>query len=257
MPNILVCVKRVPATGARIVLTEDEQAINTRYLGFTISPHEECAVEEAIRQIEKHGGQSTVLTLGPEEAAEQLRDALAMGIDEAVLLQTNVDDWGPMVTAEAIIRAIQSRQQEKGAFDVLLFGNESADNGGYQVGIRVAHALDFPCITGIKGLEIQENTAVARREAAGGWEIFEVSLPAVFTVKEGINLPRYPSFKGKMSAKKKPIAQQNPVWKQDRLQKIRLESPIVETESAVILGKGSEAAPHVVQMLKEIGIVVS
>ncbi len=253
--NILVCVKRVPATGARIVLTEDEQAINTRHLGFTTSPHEECAVEEAIRQIEKHGGQSTVLTLGPEEATEQLREALAMGMDEAVLLQTEVDDWGPMATADAITDAIRSRQQDKGAFDVLLFGNESADNGGYQIGIRVAHALDLPCVTGIKGLEIQGSTAIARREASGGWEIFEVPLPAVFTVKEGINLPRYPSFKGKMSAKKKPMTQLNPTWKQDRLQKIRLETPIVEIGGAVILGKGADAAPKVVQMLKEIGIV--
>jgi electron transfer flavoprotein beta subunit len=255
MLNLLVCVKRVPATGARITLTEDEQAINTRYLGFTVSPHEECAVEEAIRQIETHGGQSTVLTLGPEEAADQLRDALAMGIDEAILLQTHVDDWGPMVTADALTDAIRNRQQEKGAFDFLLFGNESADNGGYQVGIRVAYALDLPCVTGIKGLEIQGNTAIARREASGGWEIFKVPLPAVFTVKEGINLPRYPSFKGKMSAKKKPMDRLSPDWKQDRLEKIRLESPVVETETANILGKGPEAAPQVVQMLKELGIV--
>lgn len=255
MLNILVCVKRVPATGARIVLTEDEQAINTRYLGFTISPHEECGVEEAIRLVEKHGGQSTVLTLGPEDATEQLREALAMGVDEAVLLQTSVDDWGPTATAHALTQAIQARQQEKGAFDVLLFGNESADNGGYQVGIRVAHALDLPCVTGIKGLEIQGDRAIARREASGGWEIFEVPLPAVFTVKEGINLPRYPSFKGKMSAMKKPLAQLSPTWEADRLKKIRLETPVVETGGAVILGKGAEAAPQVVRMLKEIGIV--
>lgn len=253
--NILVCVKRVPATGARIVLTEDEQAINTRFLGFTISPHEECAVEEAIRQVEAHGGQSTVLTLGPEDASEQLREALAMGIDEAILLQTDVDDWGPTATADALIEAIRRRQQEKGAFDLLLFGNESADNGGYQVGIRVAHALNLPCVTGIKGLEMQGNTALARREASGGWEIYEVPLPAVFTVKEGINLPRYPSFKGKMSAKKKPMAQSSPTWKPDALQKIRLETPVVTTETATVLGKGSEAVPQIIQMLKEIGVV--
>jgi electron transfer flavoprotein beta subunit len=237
------------------VLTEDEQAINTRFLGFTVSPHEECAVEEAIRQIEAHGGQSTVLTLGPEDSADQLREALAMGIDEAILLQTVVDDWGPMATAEAITSAIQDRVQEKGAFDVILFGNESADTGGYQVGVRVAHALDLPCVTGIKGLEIDGDKAVARREASGGWEIYEVPLPAVFTVKEGINLPRYPSFKGKMSAKKKPMTEIQSTWNPDRLQKIRLETPVAETETAVVLGKGAEAVPAVIQMLKEIGVM--
>src|SRR5215813_15193263 len=90
--NILVCVKRVPATGSKIVLTADSQDIDTRYLGFTISPHEECAVEEAVRLIEAHGGSSTVLTLGPEAATEQLRDALALGMDDALLLETDGAD---------------------------------------------------------------------------------------------------------------------------------------------------------------------
>ena len=84
--NILVCVKRVPATAGKITLTADEQAIDTRYLGFTVSPHEECAVEEAVRIVEAHGGSSTVLTLGPEEATDQLREAMAVGIDRAILL---------------------------------------------------------------------------------------------------------------------------------------------------------------------------
>ena len=88
--NILVCVKRVPATAGKITLTADEQAIDTRYLGFTVSPHEECAVEEAVRIVEAHGGTSTVLTLGPEEAADQLREAMAVGIDGAILL---ADRW--------------------------------------------------------------------------------------------------------------------------------------------------------------------
>ena len=79
--KILVCVKRVPLTGGKIVLTADEQAIETRHLGFTISPHEECGVEEAVRLVEQHGGESVVLTLGPAEAEEQLRDAMAIGAD--------------------------------------------------------------------------------------------------------------------------------------------------------------------------------
>src|SRR6266508_7029968 len=108
--NVLVCVKRVPSTGGRITLTEDEQAIDARYLGFTISPHEECGVEEAVRLVERHGGASVVLTLGPPEAEEQLRDAMALGVDRAILLETNGADWGPTATARAIARSIRDEE---------------------------------------------------------------------------------------------------------------------------------------------------
>src|SRR5262249_5085441 len=157
-------VKRVPETGARISLTPDEQAIDIAHLGFTISPHEECAVEEAIRLVAEHGGTTTVLTLGPAAAVEQLQNALAMGVERAALLETEGDDWDPEATSAAIAAALRGRQ-----LDLLLFGNESADNGNHQVPIRVAHALGLPCATGIKGIEVRDGTVLARREAGGGW----------------------------------------------------------------------------------------
>lgn len=253
--NVLVCIKRVPATGAKIVLTEDEQKIETRHLGFTVSPHEECGVEEAIRLVEEHGGSSMVLTLGPEEAVEQLRFSLAQGINQAVLLETDGSDWGPMATARAIVEAIHTQQAEGNNFDVLLFGNESADSGGYQVGIRVAHALGVACVTGIKALEIQDGKAIARREASGGWEIYEVPLPAVFTVKEGINLPRYPSLPGRLRAKKATIERIEPQRNEGGLEKVRLTVPAEKHKGAEILGEGPEAAPKIVEVLKELGVV--
>ena len=106
--NVLVCVKRVPLTGGKIVLTADERAIETRHLGFTISPHEECGVEEAVRIVEAGGGSVTVLTLGPPEAEEQLRDAMAIGADRAILLETDGADWDPEATAAALVEAIQA-----------------------------------------------------------------------------------------------------------------------------------------------------
>ncbi|HET7701993.1 MAG TPA: hypothetical protein VFK35_01220, partial [Candidatus Limnocylindrales bacterium] len=139
--EVLVCVKRVPATGGRIVLTADGQEIETRFLGFTVSPHEECAAEEAVRIVETHGGTSVVLTLGPTEAEEQLRDAMAIGVDAAIHLVTDGAEWGPVATAAAIVEAVRTREAAAGPFDLILFGNESADSGGFQVGIRVAHAL--------------------------------------------------------------------------------------------------------------------
>src|SRR6478672_371950 len=171
--NILVCVKRVPATGGRIVLTADGSDIDTRYLGFTVSPHEECAVEEAVRIVEAHGGSSAVLTLGPAAADEQLRDAMAIGIDRAILLETDGRDWDPVATAGVIVDAIRAQEAANGPFDLILFGNESADSGGFQVGIRVARALGRPIVTGVKGLVPGDGRIVARREAAGGgWESF-------------------------------------------------------------------------------------
>ena len=253
--NVLTCVKRVPATGATITLTEDQQEIETRNLGFTISPHEECAVEEAVRLVEQHGGSSTVLTLGPEAAIEQLRDAMALGIDRAILLQTDGSEWGPQATAAAIAAAVRAQRDQGQTFDVLLFGNESADANNYQVAVRVAHALDLPCITGVKGLSLQDGQALARREAAGGWEIYSLPLPAVITVKEGINLPRYPSLPGRLKAKKKPVDQVEPPQGDDGLKKIRLKKPAEQVSEVEILGEGPEAVPEIVGLLKELRLM--
>jgi len=254
--NVLVCVKRVPATGGRIFLTADGLEIDTRHLGFTISPHEECAVEEAVRIVEAGGGSSSVLTLGPVEAEDQLREAMAIGIDRAVLLQTDGRDWDPLATASAIVDAIRSEEAENGPFDLILFGNESADSGGFQVGIRVAAALDRLCVTGVKSLKIGDGSVTARREATGGgWESFELPLPAVVGVKEGLNLPRYPSVPGRLRARKKEIARSTPEFRAGGLEKIALRLPQTETTAAEIIGRGADAAPAVVDLLTRIGVV--
>ena len=250
--NVLVCVKRVPETGARITLTPDASAIDTTLLGFTISPHEECAVEEALRIAEAHGGATTVLTLGPAAATEQLQNALAMGIDAAVLLETDSADWGAEATAAALADAIQTRPEP---FDLVLFGNEAADTGDYQVGVRVAHALGLPSVTGIKAIAIEDGHLTARREAGGGWEIFELPLPAVVTVKEGINLPRYPSLPGRLRAKKTPIERIEPDPRPSALETIRLVVPPERRSDVEILGSGPQAAPRVVEVLRDAGIV--
>lgn len=250
--NIFVSIKRVPATGGKLALMPDEQDLDTHLFGFTISPHEECAVEEAVRLVEKYGGSSTVLTLGIPEAEEQLRDAMALGIDRAIHLVTDGREFDPTATASAIVQAIRADGTN---YDVLFFGNEAADSGDYQVGVRVARALDLPCVTGIKALEIKDGKATARREIPGGWELYEVDLPAVFTVKEGINLPRYPSLPGRLKAKKKPIVTSTPAWSNGGLEKVRLKLPKEEEHQVEILGKGAVAAPQVVQVLQKLGLI--
>lgn len=253
--RLLVCVKRVPATGGQITLTADQRDIDARFLGFTVSPHEECAVEEAVRIVEAQGGTSAVLTLGPESAADQLRDAMAIGIDQAILLETDGSDWDPGATAGAIVDAIRDLEASDGPFDLILFGNESADSGGFQVGIRVAVALDRPCVTGAKGIALDGGSATVRRQAAGGWEEFDVALPAVISVREGINLPRYPSVPGRLRAKRKEIARVTPERRPLGPELIRLMLPVERTATAEILGTGPEAAPRVVEILREIGVL--
>jgi electron transfer flavoprotein beta subunit len=248
--RILVCVKRVPITGGRMVLTADEQAIETRHLGFTISPHEECGVEEAVRLVEGSGGEVVVLTLGPAEAEEQLRDCLAIGADRGILLKTDGPEWDAQATAAAIVDAIRGEEP----FDLILFGNESADAGGYQVGIRVAYALELPVATGLKGITVEGAQVRCERDAGGARDVYVVSLPAVLTVLEGLNLPRYPSVPGRLRAKQKPVAVSEPARPAPRLEKLRLVVPAGQGKQAEILGRGADAAPAVVEVLRSLGI---
>jgi electron transfer flavoprotein beta subunit len=253
--NVLVCVKRVPATAGHIALSADAQEIDTRYLGFTISPHEECAVEEAVRLVEKHGGSSTVLTLGPEAAIDQLRDAMALGIERAILLETDGREWDPVATAAAIVEAIEAERTAGRSYDLVMFGNESADSAGYQIGVRVADALDLPCVTGIKALEVADGKAIVRRQTEAGWETAELPLPAVLTVKEGINLPRYPSLPGRLRAKKKEIERIKPQWQDGGLEKIRLKLPVQVQHTVEILGKNGDAGAQVVELFQRLRLL--
>jgi electron transfer flavoprotein beta subunit len=252
--RILVCVKRVPLTGGRMVLTEDERALETRHLGFTISPHEECGVEEAVRIVEQHGGEVTVLTLGPSEAEEQVRDSLAAGADRGILLATDGQEWDPQATAQTIVATVERERGDGGDFDLIIFGNESADAGNFQVGIRVAHALGRPVVTGLKGLSIEDGRARCEQEVPGGRDVYLVPLPAVVTVLEGINLPRYPSVPAKLRARQKPVETTSPERPEPRLEMIRLIVPPGQGKQAEILGTGPEAAPAVVEMMREIGV---
>ena len=256
--EILVCVKRVPATGGRINLTADGQEIDTRFLGFTVSPHEECAVEEAVRIVEAQGGSSTVLTLGPAAAEEQLRDAMAIGIDAAILLETDGREFDPVATAAAIVETVRAREATGVPFDLILFGNEAADTGDFQVGIRVAVALGRPVVTGIKGLTVRGGAVTARREApTGGWETYEVPLPAVVSVKEGLNLPRYPSIPGRLRAKRKEVERLEPAWTSSGPVKLGLRVPEEQGAQVEIIGRGPEAAPDIVDLLVRIGVLSS
>lgn len=250
--EVLVCIKRVPLSGARFTLTADEQEIDTSRLGFTVSPHEECAVEVAVQLVEQHGGSSTVLTLGVPDAEEQLRDAMAVGIDQGILLETDGQEWDAQATAAAIVEAVRASGK---SFDVILFGNESADAAGNQVGIRVAHALGVPAVTGLKGLKVDGGVLHGERPAGAAREVFEVPLPAVATVKDGVAIPRYPSVPGRIKAKKKPVERSTPARPEPRLAKTRFQVPEAVGKQTRVLGNGPEAAAELVEVFRSIGVI--
>lgn len=253
--RVLVCVKRVPAPGARIVIAPDGRTLDTAHLGFTMSPHEECAVEEAVQIVEREGGHSTVLTLGPPQAEDQLRYALSLGVDAGVLLPTDGSDWDPQRTATSITNAINEIEERDGRFDLILFGNESADSGGFQVGVRVARALARPMVNGVKGIEFKDDQIVARRPFDGGFEEYRLPFPAVLGVKEGLNLPRYPTLKGRLASKKAGVESIEPVGVAGGLQMMEFRPPREQVTETLVLGHGPEAAPKVIEILTEIGVL--
>ena len=191
--NVLVCVKRVAMVGSRIVLTADARERGRASTGLH---------DESPRGVRGRRGNTdhraptvasvTVMTLGPSEASEQLRDAASLGATKLVHLVSDGSEWDAVATAEALVSAVWSLEADGGPFDLILFGNEAADTGDYQVGVRVAQALGRPSLSGVKHLEVGEHSLEARREYRGGEELYEIALPCVVAVKEGINLPALP-----------------------------------------------------------------
>ena len=265
--EILVCVKRVPTVGGAITLTADRRAIDTKASGFTISPHEECAVEEAVRLVERFGGSVTVATLGPAVAEEQLRACLALGASAAVLVETEPGtEVGPIATAAAL-HSVASTAATGGGFDLVLLGNEASDTGDYQVGIRLAHLLGWPAATGIKALAVDDaaGSVSASRTYRGVLETFALELPCVVTVKEGINLPRYPSLPGRLRAKRAAITRvpgpggssdgPPPVPLAQDVRMTSLRVPDAPKKQATVLGRGPGAVPALVDVLVQLGVV--
>lgn len=253
--RVLVCVKRVPAPGARINITADGQAVDAAHLAFTTSPHEECAVESAAQLAEAHGGDATVLTVGPIAAEEQLRYAASVGVQRCVLALAEEEEWDPQRTAAGIVSVISELEASDGPFDLILFGNESADAGGFQVGVRVAHALDRPVVNGAKGLTVDRGQAHLERDTDAGLETYALTLPAVVGIKEGINLPRYPTMRGRLASKKLVVNTVHVDAPEGGLRMHRLERPPERESSTVILGHGPDAASAVVDVLDEMRVL--
>jgi electron transfer flavoprotein beta subunit len=250
--DVLVCIKRVPMVGTALILTEDGSELDTRRLGFQLSPHEENAVEAAVQLVELHGGSVTLLALGTAESEEQLREQLAIGADRAIIALTDGTEPDPQATAAGLVDAIRA---DGATFDVILLGSESADVGGYQTGIRIAHALGLPVVTNVKGLSIADGRARCERAVGSEREIYDVALPAIITVKDGLNIPRYPSVPGRIKARKKPVTTVEVTLTPARMSKHRLVVPPAKDKGTKVLEPTAAGAAVLVDVFREIGVL--
>ncbi|GGN58234.1 MULTISPECIES: electron transfer flavoprotein subunit beta/FixA family protein [Oceanobacillus] len=198
--DIYVLLKKTFDTEEKINL--DDGRIDEEGAEFIINPYDEYAVEEAIKQRDEHGGEVTVITIGDEDSEKQLRTALAMGADKAVLINTEDDlDEGDQYTTAKILEAFFEDKE----VDLILAGNVAIDEASGQVGPRLAEALGIPYVTTITDLSIDGDNVRIEKDVEGDVETVETTLPLLVTCQQGLNEPRYPSLPGIMKAKKKPL----------------------------------------------------
>jgi electron transfer flavoprotein beta subunit len=198
--NIFVLMKRTFDTEEKVTIANGK--VNEEGAEFIINPYDEYAIEEAIQVRDKHGGEVTVVTVGNEDAEKELRTALAMGCDKAVLIniEDDVEEQDQYTTAKVLAEYLKDKNP-----DLILAGNVAIDGGSGQVGPRVAELLGIPYVTTITKLDIDGNKVTVVRDVEGDEEMIETSLPLLVTAQQGLNEPRYPSLPGIMKAKKKPL----------------------------------------------------
>ncbi len=266
--KIVVCIKQVPATESKLLLTPEGTDITRTGLNFVVNPYDEFALEEALQIKERVGaGEVTVLSLSPhagQKPEDALRTCLAMGADKAVLLSDPAFEGGDSFTTALVLASALGRLP----CDLLLFGKQAVDDDGGAVGIQVAELLGLPHVAVVNRLEInaQARTALVHRQIEGGIEVVETPLPALITCHKGLNEPRYPSLPGIMKAKQKPLE----VWSRDRLgltpeavgaagaklQVVRVEPPPPRQAGQVIPGVAASAVRELVRLLHEVEKVI-
>lgn len=252
--NVLVCVKRVPDASTEVLLTDDQQSVDARHVGFTTSNHDQCAVELAVQLAAAGGGSATVVSVGAPEAVEQLRSALGVGVSAAVLVEADPVTLGPADVAHEIAAVVRDHASAGSAYDLVLLGNDAADSGDYQVPIRLADELGRPVVTGVKTISVEDGTARLVADGPLGTETYAVPLPAVVSVMEGGVEPRYPTITGRMKAKKIEIETRAATTAATGSGRVKLTLPPAMPSSSELLGEGPEAAAAVVDLLEKLGV---
>jgi electron transfer flavoprotein alpha/beta subunit len=261
MKNIIVCIKQVPDTD-KVQINRETNTLIREGVPSIINPFDENAIEAALQLKEKHGSRVIVVSMGPPQVSEALKQAIAMGVDEVILVSdrafAGADTWATSYTISQAIKQIQDH-------DLIICGKQAIDGDTAQVGPGIAEFLDIPQITFAKDIEFDGEKLIVQRVVEDGYELIETSLPALVTVNKEINEPRYPSLRGKMKAKTAEI----PVWTFEDIKAnennvgldgsptkvVKIFSPPVKTNSEVFTGDAEDCSKQLVGKLKELKIV--
>jgi electron transfer flavoprotein beta subunit len=243
--KIAVCIKRTPDSESRFRIAASSTSIDETGLKFDIDDFASYAVEVALQLNEKQGpGETVAYAVGPDVVQETLRKAMSMGVDRAVQLKTDAMPYDGLAVAKALAAELKS-----GGYDLILFGKHAFDTSAGIVGTATAELLGMSCVTAATKLDIANRRGTARRELEGVAEIVEFPLPAVVTIDEGIARPRYPSLKGIMSAKKKPL-ETKPAQLGDVRVKVKSMALPPDRPPGRIIGEGTAAVPELVRLLQ-------
>jgi electron transfer flavoprotein beta subunit len=243
--KIAVCIKRVPDMDVRFRIGADSASVDESGLKFDLNDFDAWAVEAALQLREKAGaGEVTVISLGPDAAQETLRKALSMGADKAVHLKTDRIPFDSSVIAKALADELRP-----GAYDLILFGKMAPDTSNGVTGVMTAELLDVACVSAISSLDVADGKGTAKRELEGAQEFVEFKLPALLTVDEGLNTARYPTLKGIMAAKKKPLEIKPVQLAEAKVTVKKMELP-AERSAGKIVGEGAAAVPELVRLLQ-------
>lgn len=242
--NIIVCVNHVPDTASKILVGQDAKSIDETSLTFVLNPYDEYSIEEALITKEKFGGEVTAISVGKEGNLESIKKALAMGCDNAVLLKTEeeMDSFG---VASALAEEIKNRNA-----DLVFLGKQSVDYDNMVVGPMLSELLGFNSVSIVSKMEIDDRNVKAERDIEGGKEIVTTLLPVVITTQKGINEPRYPTLKGIMGAKKKPIEVKEIYAPNKLVEVLNIKLP-AEKQPGKIIGTDVSSVPELIRLLKE------
>lgn len=242
--KIAVCISQVPDTTTKVKIGSDGKTIDPAGVTFVINPYDEYAIEEALKLKEKFGGETIAVMVGKESVKETMRKAFAMGLEKGILIKTETD-----FDSYAVARNLADVLKDLNA-DIILFGKQSVDYDNSQVGVLVAEMLGLPSVSVVTDLQINDKLVTAEREIEGGKEIIETNLPVIITAQKGLNDPRYPTLKGIMQAKSKPIEERQPTYTENLIEVLSMRLPSMKAKGK-ILGTDSTVVPELVKLLRE------
>ena len=248
----IVCLKRTPDTTARVRPSADGKGIDPQGIEWIINPYDEIAVEQAVRIKEKSGGTVTAVTLDPDANPAIIRKAMAMGVDRGILIHGSAG-MDAYAAAKALAGAISKQK-----FDLILCGKQGIDDDNYQVPSMLAHMLGLPRATVVVKLEVADGAVSVHRQIEGGEEVVRLTMPCLVSCQRGLNEPRFPSLKGIMDSKKKPLDVVKPDAIDATIDVLKIEPPPSRPAGRIVAnvnGKSPDeirsACRELVRLLKE------